>query len=346
MSSALELNPFDPDSKRSSPNPGASKALRSLSDLMHSIAATRSQIQAWETALLDLNGRLRTDLLPLEKKMLEIRIETFRTLGKHLQSGWLSKRDRKTLELAFLDFARELEDRFEVDLTQDRKRFLDSEYYSDYYSDHGDEEENDSSSPTEYLEGPESSSFHERDFQETPTGSNEKKGIAAPSENRADGFAGDIRALYLMLARALHPDKEGDPLRRQEKTVWMQKVAAAYGNRDLAGLLDILGRNPMDALGPYLSEAPLKTVNGFAKRLRRDLAVLQNQILTLKAGLDPFFAALIKDGKVNETAYLRHLAEVKKDVKFMKQRRESYATSQGVQELIQALRMHNWHELM
>jgi hypothetical protein len=40
------------------------------------------------------------------------------------------------------------------------------------------------------------------------------------------------------------------------------------------------------------------------------------------------------------------LAEVRKDVKFMKERRDMYRTTEGLQRLIEALRMHDWRELM
>ena len=159
-------------------------------------------------------------------------------------------------------------------------------------------------------------------------------------------MAGEIRALYLLLARALHPDKESDPARLGEKTAWMQKVTAAYAARDLARLLDILAANPMDAVGPYLSQAPLKTVQSFAKRLRRELEALRHRLAFLDAGLDPLLASLMKKGAVNETAYSILLSQVRKELKFMKQRRDIYRTTQGVHGLVEALRAHPWRELM
>jgi len=149
-----------------------------------------------------------------------------------------------------------------------------------------------------------------------------------------------------MLARALHPDKETDASRLAEKTAWMQKVTAAYADRDLARLLDILASNPLDAVGPYLSQAPLKTVQGFAKRLRRELDALRNRLADLDWNIDPFLASLIKGGKLNEVAYNTHVAAVRKELKFLRQRRDAYRTSEGVNQLAEALRSHPWHDLM
>ncbi len=60
-------------------------------------------------------------------------------------------------------------------------------------------------------------------------------------------------------AKAMVENPNVDPGRREEKTAWMQKVTAAYSERDLAKLLDILVKNPLDSVAPYLSlQNPVK----------------------------------------------------------------------------------------
>jgi hypothetical protein len=87
-------------------------------------------------------------------------------------------------------------------------------------------------------------------------------------------------------------------------------------------------------------------VQGFTKRLRRDLETLRHQLAGLDATLDPFLSAFLKEGKVNETAYNIHLAEMRKELKFVKQRLDAYRTAAGVNGLVEALRSHDWRELM
>jgi hypothetical protein len=159
-------------------------------------------------------------------------------------------------------------------------------------------------------------------------------------------LSGDIRALYLILARALHPDKESNPALREAKTVWMQKVTAAYAKRDLAMLLDILARNPLEAVGPYLAEAPRKTLQGFAKRLRREQAALA--ILAAKAGewLHPGFARFLKDGAPDEARIARHTADLSRLVKLSRQRATVYRTRAGTEELVEGLKRHPWEDLL
>ncbi|MDB5103794.1 MAG: hypothetical protein JWP91_1483 [Fibrobacteres bacterium] len=335
--------------------PGQGKVLRTLSDLMRDISSSRAELQRREAVISDLQRRLQGELQPLRDGMLQVRVDTFRVLGKHLRAGHLNKRAHKTLELALLDLANELEGEFGVDLGEDRNRIFEDAAILEDQEEGGEGDDGDDGDPGRYREGDFDKGREGRGDWASPGPHDAKsgrgqsrKGQGAPPKpgNRDEAIAGDIRALYLMLARALHPDKESDPARLQEKTAWMQKVTAAYAARDLAKLLDILASNPLDAVGPYLSQAPLKTVQGFAKRLRRELEILRTRLTFLEAGLDPLLATLLKNGAVNDTAYNILLNQVKKEFKFMKQRRDIYRTTEGLNGLIEALRTHAWRDLM
>ena len=365
--------------KAEDPPPGGhGKAMRSLTGLMDDISACRAAILRRETVVGDLQRRLQGELQPLRDAMLEARVDTFRVLGRHLASGLLNRRAHKELELALYDFANELEAEFGVDLRADRARIFPDEGADEGYGGSGAEDGEDG----EEDDGPDPGAYRETDFDteregrgdwstpgprdggrergarggdragagKTGGGGNAGRGNGSgdkdSKESRDEAMAGEIRALYLLLARALHPDKESDPARLGEKTAWMQKVTAAYAARDLARLLDILAANPLDAVGPYLSRAPLKTVQSFAKRLRRELEALRHRLAFLDAGLDPLLASLMKKGEVNETAYGILISQVRKELKFMKQRRDVYRTTQGVHSLVEALRAHPWRELM
>ncbi len=317
---------------RSSKSDGKSNLLEELSALMAAISVGRAELMRQESALSDLHRRMDTEFRPLQESLLEIRLDTFRILGKHLLAGFLNKRRAQTLESALLDLAQSLETEFGLDLREDRLRFFEEAMPKEQDLWDGSElEEFD----------PQFKSKHRSQKNNEP----EFAADALPSKKAAPN-AGDIRALYLMLARALHPDKEPNPDRLLEKTAWMQKVTAAYAERDLAKLLDILAANPLDALGPYLSEAPLKTVRGFAKRLRRDLDELHQRLKDWDRTVDPGLSRFLKNGFLHEVAYGIELAKLRKDLKFVKQRRDLYRTTQGLEGLILALRRHDWQELM
>jgi hypothetical protein len=48
-----------------------------------------------------------------------------------------------------------------------------------------------------------------------------------------------LRQLFRQLASALHPDREADPAQRQRKTALMSEANAAYGRKDLMGLMNL-----------------------------------------------------------------------------------------------------------
>ncbi|MEO7425046.1 MAG: hypothetical protein ABI036_07655 [Fibrobacteria bacterium] len=353
------LNPQDANSE-------SGKSQLALDGLMREISRCRSEIARRESLLSGLRQRLLAEAYPLQEKVLAIRIETFRILGRHLQSGRLQRRARKLLEQTLYDVAEELETAFGADLRADRRWIFAEEGMAG--KDAGEEvdtDDADEGNDDEYLG---SDGYRESDFpdrgratdsargeasQAGPTGAAGKAGKTGSAGNagrmeadRDHAAAGDIRALYLMLARALHPDKESDPTLREEKTAWMQKVTAAYSERNLAGLLDILALNPLQAVAPYLSQAPAQTLRGFAKRLRRELEALRAQAARIKAGIDPFLARFLTGERVNEFALNSFLADARKEINFLKSRRDIYRTTAGVEELVNALRSRDWRELL
>jgi hypothetical protein len=348
------------------PAPEAGKPLRTLSRLLREISRRRSEIALRKSLLSGLRQRLLAEAHPLQEKLLAIRLDTLRILGRHLQSGRLQRRGRKLLELALYDLAEELESGFGVDLRADRKWIFAEE--AEAAAEKGDTEAGELDEAYRGADG-----YRESDFPERGGTDGRKDGGAGDRwENRGDGntaggwtgsaghsqaaqgkaaerdraVAGDIRALYLMLARALHPDKEPDPARREEKTAWMQKVTAAYAERDLAKLLDILSVNPLQAVEPYLTRASEPTLRGFSKRLRRELEALNAQAAAMESSLDPFLARFLVADRVDDFALNTFLANARQEISFLKKRRDAYRTTAGVDGLVEALRSHDWRELL
>jgi hypothetical protein len=298
----------------------------------------------------DLEKRLQRDLGAQAALITAARTETFRALGRHLRDGWLPRKSHKVLREAACALADELESEFGVDLRQDRQVYLGEEDREPEV----DEVFHTGRRPR--VESAQSGSTREDETEETsdPGPAGPRPGrpgrpgskSAQRRETRDRTLAGDIRALYLILARALHPDKEPNPALREAKTVWMQKVTAAYERKNLGLLLDILVRNPLEALGPYLEEAPLKTVLGFSKRLRKDLVALKLQSAAAGEWLHPYFARFLKDGSPDEHRIQAHMGDLKRAVKLARQRRDVYRTRPGVEELIEGLKSMSWRDLL
>jgi hypothetical protein len=353
----------DPKSKT-----GHSKTLRNLSKLMLDIADTRSTILRYETSILELQNRLIRDLSPIQDKFLTLRVETFRVLAGHLKDGWLKKRQANRLRDVLGEFADVLEDEFDVDLKVERLTLLgeiplteeeameEANLFAQFDSTLEEMFGSKFDGNKPYPGGHDQDRGQDRDQDQDPfqsneyesrahtSGSSQKKSMKHEAEEHA--MAGDIRALYLLLARALHPDKEADEALKAEKTRWMQKVTAAYSSRNLAELLDILACNPMDSVGPYLSQAPLKTIQGFAKRLRRELNHLRKQAEWAFSEVPPQYQDMVGPDGINEAGLKRNLAFAQKRVPILKQRLERYRTRSAVEELLKLLGKYDWEELM
>lgn len=401
-----------PDPSLPEPRPTAArggdrgKLQRELATLLTDIAAIRSELGRQAEALGDLHQRLNAELRPWETKLASARRETLRILGNHYRAGWLPRRDSDRLREALRGLADELESGFGLDLSQERREYLDQVVLTPAEAAARARVERESrEARLEALrkaigneEGPREAKAREKgarmdalrkalrggtdetaggeagdgDPQDASADASgieaEKEGAAGRGHAGADAaedargpraearsggrarsrqaqgeageeaaFGGDIRALYLLLARALHPDKEGDPARRDAKTAWMQKVTAAYGARDLAKLLDILAQDPLGSVGPYLSAAPLAAVKGFAKRLRRELAALRAKAETGRAGMHASLRRFMGTQGVNEPEVKRYAAELKKEVRFVKDRNEWYRERTAVEEMLRAM---------
>jgi hypothetical protein len=84
----------------------------------------------------------------------------------------------------------------------------------------------------------------------------------------------DLKSLFKQLAKAFHPDLEPDPLLRQHKLVWMQRLNTAYAANDLREMLQL----EMEWLG----EEATNLATAGDEKLRVYCMVLKEQIADLK----------------------------------------------------------------
>ena len=333
---------------------GNSKSLHGLSKLMLDIAEARQKILTNQAQIDTFHERMFRELKPIGDQYLATRIETLQVLAGYLTTTWIKKREAKRLHQVLCEMADDLEDEFGVDLDLERTTLLGQPLLSDEDRKAFKQMEEFFHAEFEDLftqgNGPQSKPNERSEWgdEEEPR-QHRKKGAHAKGPLKPKGeeaLSGDIRALYLLLARALHPDKESDEARKQEKTTWMQKVTVAYGARNLADLLDIMARNPLDAVGPYLSQAPLKTVQGFAKRLRRELTVLRKQANSVWDSVPYDFQHVIGPEGVNEKALKGLISEERSRVKFAKKQLEAHRIRSNVERFLPMLGKRDWRGLI
>jgi len=111
-------------------------------------------------------------------------------------------------------------------------------------------------------------------------------------EQEAQLVSQSIREIYRKLASALHPDREPDEARRNEKTAMMQRVNQAYAANDLLSLLELqLEIEQIDA--KHIANASARQLKHYNKILAEQLEELRDEIeleelrLKLEFGIDP-----------------------------------------------------------
>lgn len=123
-----------------------------------------------------------------------------------------------------------------------------------------------------------------------------KSAAQTRSEDNAKLARQAVRDLYRKLASAVHPDRERDPKRREEKNLLMQRINQAYAANDLMGLLEAQREiEQTDATLPEsLGSARLKHYN---KLLAEQLAALKEKMkemethFLMELGLPPMGGA-------------------------------------------------------
>ena len=101
------------------------KVQRELAALLADIAVARSDLARQAELLHILHHRLAQELRPWESKLATSRRETLRILGRQYREGWLPRRDGERLREALRGLADELEAAYGLDLSAERRDYLD-----------------------------------------------------------------------------------------------------------------------------------------------------------------------------------------------------------------------------
>lgn len=153
--------------------------------------------------------------------------------------------------------------------------------------------EGSSENPKAWTEEEAPQTQSQRESQRTRPKTARQKAQEAHQAEQAGQTRQSLQGIYRRLVSAVHPDREGDPVIRAQKTALMQRINQAYGENDLLQLLALqheLGL--MDAQAIHkLGDAHLKKYN---QALKEHLATLKGKIQELQqhlagnVGISPF----------------------------------------------------------
>lgn len=104
-----------------------------------------------------------------------------------------------------------------------------------------------------------------------------------PSEDSAQLAKQSLRELYRKLASAVHPDRESDAARRDEKNVLMQRINQAYAANDLLSLFEIqIEIDQLDA--EQIGNLGTQRLRHYNRLLSEQLEQLRSKLHALEAG--------------------------------------------------------------
>lgn len=103
------------------------------------------------------------------------------------------------------------------------------------------------------------------------------------SEDNAQQARQSLREIYRKLASAVHPDRESDPARREEKNALMQKINQAYAANDLLTLFETqMQLEQIDA--DHIGKVSAQRLRQYNKLLAEQLASVKANLKDLKTG--------------------------------------------------------------
>lgn len=276
-----------------------SRGQKAFNALIREIEGKREELRVWGETDVTYQQKYAEELLPLQRRLSDLQFKMVISLDQALDyQRDLNRSERQAISELVTTFAAAIlnggDDRAELKEIYNRHSGSDFDAEvedADKIADmlYGDRGDADVETPDDATSGPrvafknddgraagEAAARAERDEDE-PEHSPQQR--AAEARERADQqqLSRSLREVYRRLVVALHPDLEPDPRERERKTELMQRVNAAYSQKNLLQLLELqlelehIDQSHIDNIG----EDRLKHYN---KILKQQLAELDEEI--------------------------------------------------------------------
>lgn len=306
---------------------------RNLADLVgEALEETRrleEELAFLEQHLPPLQARLDAAVRPLLEAIVEARKELARLVERHLLATSRDRRFQREATDLLAHLAADLQERFGVSL----RTALDPHRSA---TDEDDEEGLDESDDASWAHA---EAHHSRQTHQE----RREARLRAPRREPVDPEAA-AKGIYRSLARELHPDKTRDDTERDRRTELMQKLTAAWQERDLPALLRLLHAHGSDeAKEGSLDEASLKAcLQGIEEnrdRLRLRLRNLRHQ--GLPGGVVDWMP-LVRDPKLFEKVLRREKRPAREELEQMVRLKGWFSTREGLERFLDEVPWEDW----
>jgi hypothetical protein len=169
------------------------------------IESDEIRLLALEKELSELQMRFSKEAIPLVEEFCQLRFENITKLQQHLATAYFKKKEKRHIVQFLIELAFGLQE-----AGDSRAQYFLNEFI-----------------PEIELKVKEDEELRSHQFSHDPI-----------KEKNTEGKV-EIKSLFRQLAKAFHPDKEIVEHLKEEKTILMKKITAAYENQDLYGLLKL-----------------------------------------------------------------------------------------------------------
>lgn len=325
-------------SSKDEPSPQQKK----LNRLIDQIEQQKISLAAWQNAQAEIQQHTRQKLMPVYSELHEILFQQLDQLWMLLQQHEFSKADMQQLDEKIAQLARMLKRSQmlnEVQLSLVKQ--IDT-FYQQHAQQSVKKNKKVQSAKFELHESSDQSSeFEQDDFEQYAAEQQQAREQAKQlrqqqKREQAEQMATQsLKTVYLKIAAMIHPDREQDETKKEEKTELFQQASQAYEQQDLFYLLKLQLQLEQNK-GVWTKELSAEQVKFYKLALDAQSQQLESQIEEI---LDSFqLAKKVKADHVHIGDVYKAIdadcAELKQQVKWEKERLKHMKKVSGVEMLL------------
>jgi hypothetical protein len=280
-----------------------SKLQKQFNNYIRKIDTLKKDITEVEKQLQEARKRVNEDIIPLEKQMIEIKVNYVKLLDKYYNEKGFTASYKKKMAYLICEKSFDLIEQFgKEELKEIYEKYNDKSFEEEnaerdkmtgeamknmFEQMFGIEldEEADLSSPEKFQEELNRKMQAEQEAFEQKRSERKKTKAQLEKENKKKEEEKNIsqasRKVYMELVKEFHPDREKDAAERERKTEIMKQVTNAYESNDLFHLLRLqLEFFQIDK--EHINKLADEKLKYFNKILREQVQDLESELYSLK----------------------------------------------------------------
>ncbi|MDQ9040766.1 J domain-containing protein [Acinetobacter nosocomialis] len=218
---------------------------KKLNRLIDKIEQQKVSLSTWQNAQAEIQQHIRQKLMPVYSDLHAVLFQQLEQLWNMLHSHEFSKAaiqqlDEKNARLAQMLKRSKMLSTEQLDLVKQIDTF-----YQQHTQDSVKKNKKTQPIKSEYQESVDQGSEFEEDFEQYAAEQQQAREQAKHQrqqqkrEQAEQMAAQSLKTVYLKIAAMIHPDREQDETKKQEKTEFFQQVSQAYEKQDLFYLLKL-----------------------------------------------------------------------------------------------------------